>query len=248
MYREERPSRLAGPRPRDSACRRRPSSDFHAAPPRRSAQPAPEQRAGSPCSPEILLLLSLHLTSIAALLALHSLGRRELREKSQRSRPRSGASSSTRATPALASLIRPLVRAATVREKSSSCPTSMRHLPPYCFCKRASPAMPKPGASSFSSTHFIPRCSVAISAVCAARGSGLVRIKSGAAFSLTRSCATAHTSSRPASVSGRSSSSFCQSGQSAFPCLRKYNFIPGNFTRLPRAARAGNSSIPSPAG
>src|SRR5437016_8620307 len=81
-----------------------------------------------------------------------------------------------------------------------------------------------PWARAGSVFNSIPRRSAAISAVCEARGSGLVKMAS-AEKRRWRNFATRFISLRPRSVSGRSSSGLFQFGQSASPWRRKQSFM-----------------------
>src|SRR5438105_13164671 len=82
-----------------------------------------------------------------------------------------------------------------------------------------------PWARAGSVFNSIPRRSAAISAVCEARGSGLVKMASAENLRRCRNFATRFISLRPRSVSGRSSSGLFQFGQSASPWRRKQSFM-----------------------
>src|SRR5438046_2327740 len=83
----------------------------------------------------------------------------------------------------------------------------------------------EPWARAGSVFNSIPRRLATISAVCEARGSGLVKIASAEKLRRSRNFATRFISLRPRSVSGRSSSGLFQFGQSASPWRRKQRFI-----------------------
>src|SRR6476646_606798 len=91
--------------------------------------------------------------------------------------------------------------------------------------RRRNRATLNPWARAGSGFNSIPRRLATISAVCEARGSGLVKIASAENLRHSRNFATRFISLRPRSVSGRSLSGLSQFGQSASPWRRKQSFI-----------------------
>src|SRR5437660_8399786 len=91
--------------------------------------------------------------------------------------------------------------------------------------RRRNRATLNPWARAASVFNSIPRRWATISAVCEARGSGLVKIASAEKLRRSRNFATRFISLRPRSVSGRSSSGLFQFGQSPSPWRRKQSFI-----------------------
>jgi hypothetical protein len=132
---------------------------------------------------------------------------------------------SKRATPAFEILILPPVSSSMTPENSGSWPTTMTDWASRLASRRRNRSELKPCASAGSTCNSMPRRWPTISAVCEARGRGLVKMESGMNFKRSRNLATRLISLRPRSVRGRSSSGFVQFGQSASPWRRKQSFM-----------------------
>ena len=97
---------------------------------------------------------------------------------------------SKRTTPAFEILVLPPVSSPMISENSGSWPTIMTHSASRLASKRRKRSILKPCASAGSVCNSMPRRLPTISAVCEARGRGLVKMTSGTSFRRSRNFAT----------------------------------------------------------